>query len=171
MHLRSAFSNFNDSVKMSHRLRDFDAIDIVARFMRVPPGRWAWLVGLGLGPSRTCVAWNYNGSKNDTKKKQGTAPTTNLNTSSCVFFFRVRLKRQWKKWVSERSRPKSWQRRRHMKVYDVASAKWAKLSDTLCCYLSLFCLLTLKLNGQRKAKLGKKVKILTLSGRGLARIL
>jgi len=28
------FSNFNDSVKMSHRLRDFDAIDIVARFMR-----------------------------------------------------------------------------------------------------------------------------------------
>jgi len=54
-----------------------------------------------------------------------------------------------------------------MKVYDVASTKWAKN----VAIFRFFCLLTSKLNGQRKAKLQKKVKTLTLSGRGPARIL
>jgi len=68
---------------MSHRLRDFDAIDIVARFMRVPPGRWAWSGGLGFGPhERVLPEITTDPAKKE--ENQGAAPTTNLNASACV---------------------------------------------------------------------------------------
>lgn len=134
---------------MSHRLRDFDAIDIVAGFMRVPPlaggrGRWAWFGRVRMGLELDLVILelaNVRCQQLEKKKEKKAAPTTNLNASSCVssfFCFRyfsagISLSSER---VSERSRPKSWQRRRHMKVYDVASTKWAKIVGLLLCFSS-----------------------------------
>lgn len=54
-------------------------------------------LGLVWGPHERVLPEITTDPKMIQEKKQGTAPTTNSNASACVFFFRVRLKRQWKK--------------------------------------------------------------------------